>query len=123
MNIKIRLAISLGMALIGVVSTFLLTENASEHRNIISILAMPAIVLFLATLAITSLFNIQNESSKMKYLIIVGIVMLTNIYLQYGQDKSLGAILGIAYVSAATIALIIRSLTLVKEKLYNRLPE
>lgn len=122
MNIKIRLAISLAMALVGVIATYLLTENASEHRNLTSLLTMPAIALFLATLSITSLFNIENEGSTKKYLIIIGIVMIVNIYLQYGQGNSLAAILGIAYVSASVVAFIIRFFTLLKEKLYNKLP-
>lgn len=48
--------------------------------------------------------------------------MLTNTYLQYGQDKSIVAILGIAYVSASVIGSIIRFFTLLKEKFYNKLP-
>ena len=120
MNIKIRLAISLVMALIGVVSTYLLTENISEHSNIVSILLMPLISLFLATLAITSLFNIQNEGSTKKYLFITGIVMIVNVYLMYGQGESLAAILGISYVSAAVIAFIIRFITFLNEKLSSK---
>jgi membrane associated rhomboid family serine protease len=122
MNIKIRIIISILMALIGAITTFLLTENISHYNNIISLLAMPAIALFLATLSITSLLNIENESSKKKYLIIVGIVMLTNSYLQFGQNKSILAILGFSYVSAGVVAFIIRFFTFIKE-LYNRLPD
>ena len=122
MNIKIRIIISILMALIGAITTFLLTENISHYNNIVSLLAMPAIALFLATLSITSLLNIENESSKKKYLIIVGIVMLTNSYLQFGQNKSILAILGFSYVSAGVVAFIIRFFTFIKE-LYNRLPD
>ncbi len=123
MNIKIRLAISLVMALIGEVLIYLLTKNISEHGNIVSLLTIPAVGLFLATLSITSLFNIENEGSKKKYLIIVGIVMLTNIYLQYNQSRSLGEVLAISYIGASVVAFIIRFFTLIKEKLYNRLPD
>ncbi len=122
MNIKIRLAISLAIALMGVVITYLLAENASEHSNIVLILMIPLILLFLSTLAITSLFNIKNESSKKKYLIITGIVMIANIYIMSKQGESLATTLGISYVSAAIIAFIIRFFTLLNEKVFSSPP-
>jgi hypothetical protein len=112
MNIKIRLAISLAVALISAVVIYLL--------NIISNITIPVIALFLATLAITSLFNVKSEGGTKKYLFITGIVMITNIYLQRNSEHSLIEVLALAYVSASIVALIIRFFTLLNEKLFNK---
>ncbi len=116
MNIKMRFSVALVVALMGILYTYLPTENENGHRDIIAILFVPGLALFLATLALTSLLNIQNESVKKKSLGITGIVMLSNIFIIWGHNESLGAKMGIAYVSTSVVAMIIRFFTLSPKK-------